>query len=64
MSILINVSSLLSGFPDSPVGLKKKKKNPPTMQETLVGSLGWEDMLEKGKAIHSSVLAWRFPQTV
>ena len=34
------------------------------MQETLVGSLGWEDMLEKGKAIHSSVLAWRFPQTV
>ena len=27
MSILINVSSLLSGFPDSPVGLKKKKKS-------------------------------------
>ena len=34
------------------------------MQETLVQSLGWEDMLGKGKAIHSSVLAWRIPQTV
>ena len=29
------------------------------MQETLVGSLGWEDALEKGKSTHSSILAWR-----
>ena len=28
------------------------------------GSLGWEDPLEKGKAIHSSILAWRIPWTV
>ena len=28
------------------------------MQETLVQFLGWEDPLEKGKAIHSSILAW------
>ena len=31
------------------------------MQETWVWSLGWEDPLEKGKATHSSILAWRIP---
>ena len=39
-------------------------KDPPAMQETWVQSLGWEDPLEKGKAIHSSILAWRIPWTV
>ena len=39
-------------------------KNPPAMQETLLRSLGWEDPLEKGKATHSSILAWRVPWTV
>ena len=39
-------------------------KNLPAMQETWVRSLGWEDSLEKGKAIHSSILAWRIPWTV
>jgi len=39
-------------------------KNPPAMQETWVRSLGWEDLLEKGKATNSSVLAWRIPWTV
>ena len=29
--------------------------------ETWVQSLGWEDPLEKGKATHSSILAWRIP---
>ena len=38
-------------------------KNPPTMQETPVRSLGWENPLEKGKATHSSILAWRIPWT-
>ena len=38
-------------------------KNPPTMQETWFRSMGWEDPLEKGKAIHSSILAWRIPWT-
>ena len=38
-------------------------KNLPVMQETWVGSLGWEDPLEKGVAIHSSILAWRIPWT-
>ena len=36
-------------------------KNPPAMWETWVQSLGWEDPLEKGKATHSSILAWRIP---
>ena len=36
-------------------------KNPPVMRETWVQSLGWEDPLEKGKATHSSILAWRIP---
>ena len=39
-------------------------KNLPAMWETWVPSLGWEDPLEKGKATHSSVLAWRIPWTV
>ena len=39
-------------------------KNPPAMRETWVQYLGWEDPLEKGKAIHSSILAWRIPWTV
>ena len=38
-------------------------KNPPAMQETPVQFLGWEDPLEKGKATHSSILAWRIPWT-
>ena len=39
-------------------------KNLPAMWETWVLSLGWEDPLEKGKAIHSGILAWRIPWTV
>ena len=39
-------------------------KNPPAIQETWIRSLGWEDPLEKGKATHSSILAWRIPWTV
>ena len=38
-------------------------KNPPAMQETWVRTLGWEDPLEKEKATHSSILAWRIPWT-
>jgi len=39
-------------------------KNLPAMKETWVQSLGWEDTLEKEKATHSSILAWRIPWTV
>ena len=38
-------------------------KNLPAMQETLVRFLGQEDPPEKGKATHSSILAWRIPWT-
>ena len=34
-------------------------KNPPTMQETWLQFLGWEDLVKKGIAAHSSILAWR-----
>ena len=46
------------GFPSGSDG-----KDLPAMQETWVGSLGWKDPLEKGKATHSSILAWRIPWT-
>ena len=36
-------------------------KRLPTMQETWVQSLDWEDLLEKEMATHSSILAWRIP---
>ena len=36
-------------------------KNLPAVQETWVQSLGQEDLLEKGMAAHSNILAWRTP---
>ena len=39
-------------------------KNLPAMWEIWVQSLGWKDHLDKGKATHSSILAWRIPWTV
>ena len=36
-------------------------KRLPTMRETQVRSLGWEDSLEKEMATHSSTLAWKIP---
>ena len=47
------------GFPNSSGG-----KESPAMQETLVRFLGRENRLEKGKATHSSILAWRIPWTL
>ena len=38
-------------------------KNLPAMRETQVRLLGWNDPLEKAKATHSSILAWRMPWT-
>ena len=38
-------------------------KSLPTIWETWVRSLGWEDPLGEGMATHSSILAWRIPQT-
>ena len=39
-------------------------KNPPAMREIWIQSLGWEDPLEKRKATHSSVQAWKIPWTI
>ena len=39
-------------------------KNPPAMWEIWVRSLGWEDPLEKGKATHFSILAWRIHRLI
>ena len=52
--------SVYKGFPWAQL----VKKNLTAMQETWVQSLGWEDPLEKGKATHSSILAWRIPWTL
>ena len=41
--------------------MAQKVKNPPAMQQTWVRSLGQEDPLEKGMAVHSSILALRIP---
>ena len=41
--------------------MAQRVKNKPAMQEIEVGSLGQEDPLEKGMAIHCSILAWRLP---
>ena len=38
-------------------------KNPPAVWESWVQSLGWEDLLKKGMATHSSILAWKIPWT-
>ena len=38
-------------------------KHLPTMWETQVQSLGWEDLLEEEMATHSSILVWKIPST-
>ena len=38
-------------------------KRLPAIRETQVRSLGWEDLLEKEMATHSSILAWKIPWT-
>ena len=43
--------------------VSKLVKNPPENQKTWVQSLGWASPLKMGKAIHSSILAWRIPRT-
>ena len=43
------------------VSVSQTVKRLPTMWETQVRSLSWEDPLEKGMATHSSILVWRIP---
>ena len=51
-------SQVAVGFPGG-----SRVKNQPVLQEPWVWSLGREDPLEKEKATHSSILAWRIPWT-
>ena len=51
MNCLLNKPSLVA----------QTVKDLPAMQETWVQSLGWEDPLEEGIAMLSSILAWRIP---
>ena len=56
----------LSTFKDRPSQVAQWMKNLPAMQETQemqVRSLGQEDLLKKGMANHSNILAWRIPWT-
>ena len=43
--------------------MAQRVKSLPTMWETWVRSLGWEDPMEKEMAAHSGILAWRIPWT-
>ena len=65
-ALLLNLSQSFSGFLHSmtpPVKEAQRVKNLPAVQETHVQSLGREDLLEKGMATHSSILAWEIPWT-
>ena len=50
-----------SHLPGTKLGVGSEVKRLPTMWETWVQSLGWEDPLEKEMATHSNILAWRIP---
>ena len=54
----LNWLMITRGFPGG-----SAVKKPPTMQETWVQSLGWEDPLEKEMRTHSSIFAWQIPCT-
>ena len=58
---LMSPALLADTLPSSLVAQMVKRL--PTMQDTRVQSLGWEDLLEKEMATHSSVLAWKIPWT-
>ena len=53
----------LSGFHFRTSPVAQRVKRLPTVRETGVRSLGWEDPLEKEMATHSSTLAWKMPWT-
>ena len=54
---------LIKNIYKTPFPVAQMVKCLPTMWETWVWSLGWEDLLEKEMATHSSILAWKIPWT-
>ena len=61
---ITNPQSLLKLMSSMLVIMAQLVKNPPAMWDTWLQSLGWDDPLEKRKAVHSSILAQRIPWTV
>ena len=62
--VLIYVSFFFFFFPVPYSLVAQMVKNLPAMQETWVLSMDWEFPLEKRKATHSRIMAWRIPWTV
>ena len=60
ISNIVDSLELMKHFKRVRKGVVQLIKSPPAM-ETWAQSLGWEDPLKKGKATHSSILAWRIP---
>ena len=60
---LWRVLHLFGCFLKGPSPVAQTVKSLPTVQEARVQSLGWENLLEKGMATHSSFLAWEIPWT-
>ena len=56
-------NTLVLGMAREGAPVAQAVKNLPSMQEAWVRSLGLEDVLEKGTATHSRILAWRIPWT-
>ena len=61
LPLILHYGELYNYFRGFPGG--SAVKNLPAMQEMRVQSLGWEDPLEEGMAIHSNILAWEIPWT-
>ena len=60
--VIICMSCFITGGPSKePSLVAQKVKKLPSMWETWVWSLGWEDPLEEGMATHSSIPTWRIP---
>ena len=59
---MIIPGTMQDSFQASPIA--QLVRNSRAMKETWVQTLGWEDPPEKGKATHSSILAWRIPWTI
>ena len=63
--MLLKLASVVANYRQVQASLAAQLvKNLPAMWVTWVRALGWEDPLEKGKATHSGILAWRILWTV
>ena len=62
-STITEIKNILEGINRASL-VAQMLKRLPTMWETWDQSLGWEDLLEKGMATHSSILAWKIPWMV